>query len=973
MRAERCASDEVLAGGGEMGVLMRSTDWSRTVLGPVETWPQSLRTTVSTCLNSRFPILVWWGPDLVMLYNDAYRPMLGRDKHPRALGLPGREVWQEIWHIIGPMLEGVLHRGEATWSENIMLPLVRAGFAEECYFTFSYSPIRDESGGVGGVFTAVYETTGQVLSERRLRTLQELPSRTSTARTAEEACALAAEALSQNLADVPFSRLYLLDDEGRKALLTAFTGLPPEVMGSAEDWSIPEVSRSGQSVLLDGLSRRLGAVMGGQGATAVDAALVLPLVCPGEARPSGVLVAGLSPHVLLDEKYRSFLGLVAGQIATAIGRVRVLQEAQQRAEALAALDRAKTAFFSNVSHELRTPLTLMLSPLEQALVVPDEGLRGEELRTVHRNSLRLLKLVNALLDFSRIEEGRAQASFEPVELSSLTADLASSFRSAVEKAGMRFTVDCPPLQEPVWVDRELWEKIVFNLLSNAFKFTLAGAIAVRLRPVEGHVELSVEDTGTGIPREELPRVFERFHRVQGAKGRSIEGTGIGLALVQELVRLHGGSVRVESTLGQGSTFTVTIPLGNAHLPRERLGATRTQASTGLEAASLLEELSQWTGGGVSTLSTPSSRSHQGELPAGHILLVDDNTDMRHYLQRLLAEHWTVEAVADGVMALEAARKRVPDLILSDVMMPGLDGFGLLRELRADPRTQTVPVILLSARAGEEATVEGMNAGADDYLIKPFSARELLARVSAQLALSRMRQEALQEARKRAEFEQQLIGIVSHDLRNPINAVLLSAHALLKREELNERSTKNAARIITSAERASRLIRDLLDFTQARLGTGIPVYRKPVDLHAVTRAALEELHVAFPERELLIEHEGDGCGEWDGERLGQVVQNLVGNALRYSPEGTPVRVVIRAEEGHLLLSVSNQGQPIQEDLLPRLFQAMQRGASEMDPSTRSVGLGLFIVDHIVRAHGGTIDVKSSEAEGTTFRVRLPRRE
>ena len=251
-------------------------------------------------------------------------------------------------------------------------------------------------------------------------------------------------------------------------------------------------------------------------------------------------------------------------------------------------------FFSNVSHEFRTPLTLMLGPVEDALADADEPLppgQRERLETAHRSGLRLLKLVNTLLDFSRIEAGRARASYEPTDLAALTAELASNFRSACEKAGLRLVVDCPPLPEPVFVDRDMWEKVVLNLVSNAFKFTLEGEVVVRLGPVGGAVELSVRDTGTGIPAGELPRIFERFHRVDGARGRTHEGTGIGLALVHELVRLHGGSVRAESTLGRGSTFVVSVPLGNAHLPADSVGASRPPAATAVGATAFVEEAS----------------------------------------------------------------------------------------------------------------------------------------------------------------------------------------------------------------------------------------------------------------------------------------------------------------------------------------------------------------------------------------------
>jgi signal transduction histidine kinase len=335
----------------------------------------------------------------------------------------------------------------------------------------------------------------------------------------------------------------------------------------------------------------------------------------------------------------------------------------------------------------------------------------------------------------------------------------------------------------------------------------------------------------------------------------------------------------------------------------------------------------------------------------------------------------VEAVENGTRALEAARTRPPDLVLSDVMMPGLDGFGLLRELKGDPRTAAVPVILLSARAGEEATVEGLEAGADDYLVKPFSARELVARVEGTMKAARARQRAealADELRERAGFEQQLIGIVSHDLRTPVSAILLGVTGLLRGEELSVRQTKSVMRIQSSAERAHRMIRDLLDFTQARLAGGIRIERRAMDLHALIQGVLEEIQAAHDGRELRFRRDGDGRGEWDPDRLGQVVQNLVTNALKYSPAGTPVRIETHAgEEGGVTLSVHNEGAPIPSGMLGRIFHPLQRASGEVDKAGRSIGLGLYIVKQVVDAHGGTVSVESSAGAGTTFTVWLPR--
>ncbi len=782
--------ENLFAGNGEMATLMRSLDWSTTPVGPVSGWSQSLRTAVSICLGSRHPIEIWWGPEYLRFYNDAYRPILGASKHPQFLGCPGRECWSEIWDVVGPMLDSVMATGIPTWSEDFPLMITRNGYLEETYFTFSYSPIRDESGNIGGIFSACSETTERVLGERRLRTLRELAARTAEAKTVEEACRIATKTLSSNPADIPLALLYLVEADGKQARLVGTTagiaaGTPaspqqvdltkPEL--EAETWPLALVKRTGKAELVDNLTIRFGALSGETWPESPHSAIIMPITQSGHPQQlAGLLVAGISSRREFDDEYKGFFDLVVSNVATAIANADAYEAERKRAEALAELDRAKTAFFSNVSHEFRTPLTLMLGPAEDALADVEAPLpppQRERIEVLQRNGLRLLKLVNTLLDFSRIEAGRVKAVYEPTELSNFTIELASVFRSTIERAGLRLVVDCPPLPESVYIDRDMWEKIVLNLLSNAFKFTFEGEITVRLRWAGNYIQLEVQDTGTGIPAQELPRLFERFYRVEGARGRTHEGSGIGLALVQELVRLHGGTVEVTSLFGIGTTFSVKLPSGPAHLSTEQIGAARTLASTALGAAPYVEEAWRWLPddtvvdglpvGSIDKLSVAStdnflgqSVSHRQIVATGaRILLADDNADMREYLKRLLSQYWVVEAVADGAAALAAIRQQLPDLVLTDVMMPDIDGFKLLRQLRADPRTREVPIVLLSARAGEESRVEGLEAGADDYLIKPFSARELLARIRANLELAQVRKQAAVALRQSEERFRQL--------------------------------------------------------------------------------------------------------------------------------------------------------------------------------------------------------------------------
>jgi signal transduction histidine kinase len=563
-----------------MGARVRAHDWSKTPLGPLERWPQSLRTAVRIALDSRYPMFVWWGEGLVKIYNDAYRPFLGV-RHPAALGRPAAEVWSEIWDVVGPQAEIVLREGRATWNESLLLLMERHGFTEETYFTFSYSPVPDDAGGVGGVFCACTEDTARILSERRLLTLSRLGERSLAAsKGAEEVCRAAAAVLGENPYDLPFAAVYLLEADAAHARLAGAAGLERGSAACASrvalddddaGWALGRCLAARAPRLLEDLPARFGRLPPPPWPDeSTRRALVLPLAESGTTGAvTGFLIAGISPRLAFDVGYRRFLELAAGQLATALADARAYELERRRAESLAELDRAKTTFFSNVSHEFRTPLTLLLGPLEDALALAElpTGAR-ESLALAHRSSLRLLKLVNSLLDFSRIEAGRVRASYQPTELATLTADLASSFRSACERAGLALRIDCPPLPEPVYVDRDLWEKVVLNLLSNAFKFTWQGGIDVSLRAEDRRAVLRVRDTGVGIPAAELPRVFERFHRVDGARGRTYEGTGIGLALVQELVRLHGGEVAVASRPGD-TVFTVSLPLGSAPLPRPR--------------------------------------------------------------------------------------------------------------------------------------------------------------------------------------------------------------------------------------------------------------------------------------------------------------------------------------------------------------------------------------------------------------------
>jgi signal transduction histidine kinase len=899
-----------LSGGGEMGARMRALDWTNTAVGDPAEWPQTLRSAVSTCIGSRFPIVLYWGVERVVLYNDAYAEILGT-KHPWALGRPCREVWSEIWHLIEPMLDSVAATGEATWSEDQFLPLERRGFPEECYFSFSFSPVRAEDGHVEGIFTAVIENTRRVLGERRLALLRELAARNASARSAREACALAMETLAEHGQDVPFALAYFGDE-----LQAATPGAAAACAAARPD-------------------------------------LVKELPIPG-----GRLVAGVNPRRPYDDHYAAFLGLVADQIATAVANARAYEEERKRAEVLAEVDRAKTAFFSNISHEFRTPLTLMLGPLEDALAEPSSSRAQHDcIELAHRNAQRLLKLVNTLLDFSRIEASRAAVRFEATDLGVFTAELASVFRSTVERAGLQLVVDCPPFGESVRVDREMWEKIVFNLLSNAFKFTFEGKIAVCVRREGTHAVLTVTDTGIGMPAEELPHIFERFHRVKDARGRSFEGSGIGLALVQELVKLHGGEVTVSSVVGAGSTFTVTVPLAS---DADATASAAAQPIVSDRAAAYVQELQSWLPAEHAQRQPAAARSDA----RARILLADDNADMRSYVYRLLAPEYDVTAASDGLAALDAARSGGFDLVIVDVMMPKLDGFGVVSALRDDERMRTVPVILLSARAGEESRVEGMRAGADDYIVKPFSARELLVRVGALLRAAELRAEA---DRHKDEF----LATLAHELRNPL-APLRNALYLLRTtdhdgsipiQDIMERQLNHLVRLVDDLLEMSRISRGALDLHKERLDVA-EVMRTAVETsQPLIEAGQHTLELDLPRQPLWV----DG----DPVRVAQIVSNLLNNSAKYTEPGG--RIVLSAHDGGgvVRISVRDNGPGIASDVLPRLFEMFSRGEYHSARQQGGLGIGLALSRRLAEMHGGTITVRSDGVGGgAEFVVTLP---
>ena len=690
-----------------------------------------MRSHVAAALASRFPTVLWLGDELRLVYNDAYIPALG-DKHPAALGRPGAEVWWDIWDVVGPMLTSVMASGKATWDSDLRLMLVNDGRKRERFFTFTYSPILGADGRVEGVFCAVAETTERVIGERRLQALNALAAALLDVKSADAALEASIEVCAAHDADLPFAAIYLTGGgpAGTQAHLAT-----PRVAGILPASLAPLLEGASLSAdgtyLVGGLPSRIPGLADRFGDQCPEQALVVPVSAAVGERPGAVLVLGFSRFDLLDDLYRGFCRLLGDQVSAALAGARAYEDERSRAEALADLDRAKTTFLTNVSHEFRTPLTLMLGPLDDLIsAVRDtgEGSAGEgtaeRLEMIRRNGRRLLRLVNSLLEFSRVEAGQASPQPRATDLGALTAGVASAVADVCRLAGICLVIECPP----AWaeVDPGMWETIVLNLVSNAIKHTFSGSVTVRVSPAAGGgIDMTVTDTGTGIAADALPHLFDRFYRAASSAGRSAEGSGIGLAVVKSLVDLHGGAVAIESTLAAGTTVTVRLPAAAVADPVPAAGGPPPASSWALDA--YVDEAMQWAGP-----QPEGRRAEAGEPGRALVLVADDNADMRAHLARVLGTRWAVMTAPDGRQALALARHYRPDLMVADVMMPALDGFGLVAAIRADQVLAPLPVIMLSARAGVEAAGEGLSAGADDYLVKPFSSADLVNRVAARL-------------------------------------------------------------------------------------------------------------------------------------------------------------------------------------------------------------------------------------------------
>ena len=722
-------TDGAWDGAAAMRSVYQHVDWSATALGPQETWPALLRLVADLCLDSDSPVLIGWGPDLLMLYNEAYIPLLGAEKHPWALGRPASEVKPRLWPAEQERVHDIMQTGRPYHLDDQLLIIERRGYPEEAYFSFSISALRDADGTIVGVFTAISEPTWHVQYERRLQALRRLGAVSITADDSlASTCRAALEVIGKTRASVPFAAVFLRDLASQGPRRAAGYGFDEAAAASCElvepaptSGPVLQVLEHGGTELVSGLRERCPNVFapGPLGPLTPDQAFVLPVIMLGARKPLGVLVLGVNPYLRPDDSYTAFAVMASRQLGVMVTDAVSYQGELKRQQALQELERARTKFFQNISHELRAPLTMLLMPLQDILVEPGVVLPAAARDTVEtsvRAGDRLQRVVDALLDISRAESGAPTPYREEIDLVSVTLDVVEGFRPTAE-GRLNLRVDMPTDPLRAYVDRSMWTTIVSNLVNNALKFTPDGEVAVILSGDDSHVLLTVADTGIGIPHDKQTAIFERFNR--GTAGDQHPGSGIGLALVADLASAHGGTVEVDSEPGAGSRFIVRLPRYN---------------------------------GSQVDLAADSAAASDGEQDTGdrpRLLIIEDEPDLRTYLTRLFSKDgYAVEAVGDAENAhawLENNPDNPPDMVITDVMLPGQNGLDLLAMIRQDDRLARLPVVVLTALADVESAVAAFAAGADDFVSKPFNSAELLARVRAHYQMNQLRDLAIGEA------------------------------------------------------------------------------------------------------------------------------------------------------------------------------------------------------------------------------------
>lgn len=707
-----------LQGGGFSGEAARNVDWRSTCLGAPSDWPATLKTTLATMFRARQPMFLWWGPERIQFYNDGYLPSFGVGKHPRAMGQQGRDCWEEIWPIIGPQIASVMEQGAATWNEDALVPIYRNGKLEEVYWTYSYTPVFDGDGRVVGTLVICTETTARLLAERRNRALHRLVGMASAASNLEALKADALLATEEAKNDIPFALLCRTKSSGDGFYPLGWRGIEAdcaERVCLALSGRLPANSSQGHFVTLP------GEVLEPSSEKAFEI-YAAPFSAAGDDLQRYV-VFGLSGQLPFDDRYQRFLDQFAANLGLA--RTRILETSQrgaveaereglleqiledrvvleraheERESLLLSLEqasRAKDEFLAILGHELRNPLAPIVTALR---LMKDRGDIAEmrEHKIIARQVNHLVRLVDDLLDVSKIARGKVDLRREIVDLTDIVSRAVETVGDLLESHRHQLFIQGDEGKLLCYGDPVRLAQVVTNLLTNAARYTpVGGKIVLRTELEGGYLTLSVEDNGIGISAEMLPRVFNLFEQAKRSSDRADGGLGIGLALAQNLVSLHGGTIHAESDgLGKGCKFVVRLPPAQASEIAE-------QATRRLRAAS------------------PSPHSKR-------ILVVDDNVDAAELLQITLQNRGHEVAIAhDPLTALDIAVGFKPECAILDIGLPVIDGYELAIRLRKLSECENCRMIALTGYGQEKDKQRGREAGFEEHLVKPVAIDHLL--------------------------------------------------------------------------------------------------------------------------------------------------------------------------------------------------------------------------------------------------------
>ncbi|RIB14087.1 hypothetical protein C2G38_2196148 [Gigaspora rosea] len=744
---------------------------------------------------------MFMGQDWITIYNEASIPMM-KSKHPHAFIKPAIEIWGHEMPELITDLKRVRESGKGVYGHNKYIEAFRDGYKEEMYLDFALNPIYKLDGTVWvcpvcpasivwGAISITTESTQKVLNKRRLKTLDKLSCQTADVESLENACQIIMKAL-QNNQDIPYALIYLI--ENNKDPNTSFNSLVARLIAT----TFEEVCK--EELIHEKLKRHIPDYFP-ETHEIIDLskisdqdymeAILLPikLTFCNERNLSAVLICGINVLRKLDDKYMEFYKSVLNYVNRILMCGISIEEEKRHAKILADLNHQKDMFFQSISHELKTPLTLIFSPLDELINICSKDMQMMTyLQIIQRNTRRLFKLINTLLQFSNIESGQLEAHFYETDMAKFTRELAVNFENITRKLD-EFNQN---ENVKVYIDHDMYETIVFNLCSNAIKHTWNGSISVRLyldhKNEQKMMVLEVSDTGVGIPKTILPNIFQRFYRVESQSSRSHEGAGIGLAIIKEFVKRHGGDITVTSAVNKGTTFKCWFPTGCKHLPINQIYYNNKKShlisndQKNSKRRLYLEENSQWIQNYSSLIQDNKIKKIYNKKY--QILVIDDNTDMRNYLSDLLKE-FNVICACDGQDAIQILSKleKLPDLILSDIMMPNMNGYELLDLIRSNIRTQLIPIILLTAKAGEKSSIKGFEKGANDYLKKPFSSKKLISHIHNNIKLSNLYHKILYQQHRQEIIKQFLITISEiiyseHNLIGTLSNIIKVIHNIL---------------------------------------------------------------------------------------------------------------------------------------------------------------------------------------------------